>query len=371
MRVLFINSRQDAQLHPGGDTIQMSQTKSALTSLGLAIEVRSPYELENLPKCDLAHVFNIQEPESAWGAFQALQKKGIPTVLSPIYWDLYAYWFELAAKERPSWRWLVHLFGNRLVEQIYIRWQRMKAPANSQWQLQKELLSKAQRVLPNSRSEISLLRQSFDLNRSFEQKVDIVPNAIDTDLYECPPPPNDAFREKYGVRDFVLEVGRIYPVKNQLGLIEALFDLPIPLVFIGQVMEVFADYAEACKAIATRRGNVIFIDQLPYEELPGIYALAAVHALPSWRETPGLVSLEAAAAGSRVVTTSIGSARDYFGDQAWYCYPDNLDSIRDAVNAALNAAPSTALRRRVLTQYTWQHAAEATRSSYEKVLNQI
>jgi len=208
------------------------------------------------------------------------------------------------------------------------------------------------------------------LEADFYEKADVIPNAIDTRLYESLPAPSEIFFRTYDIRDFVLEVGTIYPVKNQLELIEALFDLPVPLVFVGQTLDAFADYANACRARAAQRGNVYFIDHLPYEELPGIYALAGVHALPSWRETPGLVSLEAAAAGCRIVTTSIGSTRDYFGDLVWYCAPDDRASIRTAIEAALQAKPSTALRQRVLSEYTWERTAQATLASYQKVLQE-
>ncbi|HET7009355.1 MAG TPA: glycosyltransferase, partial [Anaerolineales bacterium] len=170
-------------------------------------------------------------------------------------------------------------------------------------------------------------------------------------------------------RDFVLEVGTIYPVKNQLGLIEALFDLPVPIVFVGQVMEAYADYAAACRNAASRRGKVIFVEQLPHEELPAVYRTAAVHALPSWRETPGLVSLEAAVAGCKIVSTSIGSARDYFGEEAWYCHPGDPASIRNAVEAALAAPRTPALERRVKEEFTWERAAEAMLASYRKVVS--
>jgi glycosyltransferase involved in cell wall biosynthesis len=198
--------------------------------------------------------------------------------------------------------------------------------------------------------------------------VDIVPNGIDIDLYQDLPKPNQAFIEQYGMRDFVLEVGMISPVKNQLGLIEATFDLPVPLVFIGQIHPAFQEYGDACKARGLQRGNVIFIDRLPHDELPGIYALAAVHALPSWRETPGLVSLEAASAGCRIVSTSIGSAIDYFGEHAWYCEPDDLSSIRKAVEGALRSPASSDLRQRVLEEYNWQRAGEATLVAYKKAM---
>jgi glycosyltransferase involved in cell wall biosynthesis len=280
------------------------------------------------------------------------------------------HWFEFAVTGRAYWRCLARLLGKTRARQVYTTWQRQKAPITPRWRIQHRLLEQALRVLPNSQSEADLLQRTFALDGSFQHKVDVVPNGVDSDLFRPPPAPSRGFQEKYGVRDFVLEVGAISPVKNQLGLIEALHDLPVPLVFIGQPAAAMPEYAEICRARAAERGNVIFVGRLPHEELPGIYVLAAVHALPSWRETPGLVSLEAAAAGCRVVTTSIGSTRDYFGDRAWYCYPDDRASIRAAVEDALCAPPSTALRRRVLTEFTWQRAGEATLASYRAALGQ-
>lgn len=368
MRVLFINSRVDSQLNPGGDTIQAQKTQSALQEMGLEVETRGPYELNNLPAFDVAHIFNIQEPEPAWDALKTLKARGIPTVLSPIYWDMFAHWFELAATERKRWQQMVELMGKERVRQLYLGWQKAKSPANARWRAQRRLLAGALRILPNSQAEADLLQKSFAFQKGFQQTIDVVPNAIDMALYQTKPAPSEAFYQKYRVRDFVLQVGMIYPAKNQLALIEALYDLPVPVVIIGQVLAPMADYAETCKVRATERGNVLFIDRVPHDELPGIYALAAVHALPSWRETPGLVSLEAGAAGCRIVTTSIGSTRDYFGDMAWYCRPDDLYSIRQAVELALQATPTDELRGRILREYTWRKAAEATLAAYEKAL---
>jgi len=116
--------------------------------------------------------------------------------------------------------------------------------------------------------------------------------------------------------------------KNQLGLIRGLVDFPGKIVLIGQPSPQESKYYLACQEEASKRGNVVFIGHLPHEELPPIYQAAGVHVLPSWRETPGLASLEAAAAGCKVVSTSIGSAKEYFGEAAWYCHPMNLLSIK-------------------------------------------
>ncbi|NJN99631.1 MAG: hypothetical protein HC875_38790 [Anaerolineales bacterium] len=170
MEILFI-IRADAQRNLGGDTIQMLKTKAALEELDLTVEVRGTDELERLPACDLAHVFNIQTADSSWAAFEALQKKGIPTVLSSIYWDMLDHWFDFAVDSRFYWRWLAQLLGKVRARQIYTGWQRRKASSTQEWQTQRRLLEQAIRVLPNSQSEGDLLQKHLLSTALFSKKL--------------------------------------------------------------------------------------------------------------------------------------------------------------------------------------------------------
>jgi glycosyltransferase involved in cell wall biosynthesis len=148
-------------------------------------------------------------------------------------------------------------------------------PSKRSWQIQRLLLVNAHRLLPNSHSEARLLQRFFNLKSNFRDRVDVVLNAIDTELYESIPAPSQEFLQQYGVRDFILQVGTINPVKNQLGLIEALYDLPLPLVFIGPVTSAYTDYGAACRALGAQRGRVIFIDQLLQPAQASMYGRGA------------------------------------------------------------------------------------------------
>ena len=123
---------------------------------------------------------------------------------------------------------------------------------------------------------------------------------------------------------------------------------------------------------AARRGAgwVTFAGRVPHDsaELSALYHGARVHVLPSWFETTGLVSLEAALSGCSVVSTERGHAREYLDDLAWYCDPGDRDRSRDAVWNGWRSPPQPALRQRVLDRYTWDHVAEATAAAYRTVL---
>ena len=84
--------------------------------------------------------------------------------------------------------------------------------------------------------------------------------------------------------------------------------------------------------------------------LRSAYAAARVHALPSWIETCGLVSLEAALAGCNVVVSTAGHELEYFRDLAYYCDPANPASIRRAVVQAIENHDRDAPRREHLKE---------------------
>lgn len=170
--------------------------------------------------------------------------------------------------------------------------------------------------------------------------------------------------ERFGVRDFVLCVGRLESRKNQLMLLHALRDDDIPLVFVNS--SAFDDeYGRLCRAYP-RRGRTIFTGRVDAETLCALYAAARVHALPSWYELPGLVSLEAAWAGCEVVAPDWGTLPSYLGDLVHYCDPSDPDSIRRAVLAALGSSKASGARD-ALAQCTWESAAQRVLGVYEDV----
>ena len=91
-------------------------------------------------------------------------------------------------------------------------------------------------------------------------------------------------------------------------LLYALRELDVPLVFINSESKQPA-YEELCRSFP-RRAKTIFTGPVSEEMLFSAYRAAKVHALPSWFELPGLVSLEAGWMGCNVVTGSWGTMRN-------------------------------------------------------------
>ena len=150
-------------------------------------------------------------------------------------------------------------------------------------------------------------------------------------------------------------------------MIKALNNTHFKLLLIGKAGDNQKAYYNQCKKIAAP--NIVFTGRLSQKELSHYYKRAKVHVLPSWFETCGLSSLEAAAMGCNIVITDKGYARDYFGDQAIYCNPQSAASIYNAVLSASLINPSEELEKKIRKEFTWAQAAKKTLEAYQTILS--
>lgn len=338
---------------PGGHQVQLEQTRSFLRPLGVRVDVTLE-ESPDLDGYDLVHGFGLQPRH-----LRRCRQYGLPVAYSTIYWDrAYVTGQHYTGQRLLTMRRRLRS-GLRLLEDA-LRGRHVtscEVIANIQ-NRRRVCYEMADLLLPNSVAEAHAILAELEVTTPYF----VVPNAVDHYRFRLPDVP------AADKRDHVLYAGRFEPHKNQLGLIEAMRGSDVPVVLVGPPHPDHGRYYEECKQKAG--GNVSILPGVPHEELPPLYSRARVHAVPSWFETTGLVSLEAALCGCNIVTTARGYARDYFGDQAWYCDPADRASIRRAVEEAFQTPFRSGLRQHILGNFTWEHAAEATRQGYEVLLNQ-
>jgi alpha-1,3-rhamnosyl/mannosyltransferase len=119
--------------------------------------------------------------------------------------------------------------------------------------------------------------------------------------------------------------------------------------------------------------NVIrFLGPVPEEDLPALYAGAALFVFPSLYEGFGLPALEAMACGVPVVCSNISSLLEVCGDATLYFDPTDVKAIAQALGRALAAPDLQAeLRERGLAraaQFSWERTAQETLRLYREVL---
>ena len=340
----------------GGDTVQAQQTASRLEKTAVHADIKLTTEKIAYEDYDLLHFFNITRPADICYHIRASGKRFL---ISSILID-YSEYDQQHRKGLPGILFrLLNADGIEYMKTLS-RWllgrDKMMSPEylwKGQRRTIKEILQQAALVLPNSHSEYKRLSVQYNCSTAHQ----VVPNGIDTVLFSA----NQTI-EKDPL--LVICVARIEGLKNQLNLIKALRNTRYKLVIIGAVANQHG-YYKACREMAT--SNIQFVDHLPQEELVTYYQKAKVHVLPSWFETTGLSSLEAAAMGCNIVITDKGDTREYFGNEAAYCDPALPESIYAAIEKAATHACSKLLQHKILTQYSWEQATLRTIEAYKRV----
>lgn len=224
----------------------------------------------------------------------------------------------------------------------------------------RKMLLAADLVFPNSEIEKRQIARYFAVD---PKKMRVVPNGVDTFFLDADP---TLARREFGQGSFILGVGRIEPRKNQLNLIRAVKKMEGKrLVLIGSPVSGYETYFDECRKEGAE--FTTFVPTLSHSEplLRSAYAACELFVLQGWFETPGLVAFEAALAGARVIATSGGSTREYFGKHVLYLNPADPEDISFNIQAALSLPPTDALKNHVLEHYTWEEVARVTRCFYE------
>jgi glycosyltransferase involved in cell wall biosynthesis len=357
MRALLV-VRPDARAKPGGDLVHAERTATALRALGADADVVATLAPD--PRgYDVAHVFGVFEPATARAQIDAVKAHGAPLALSPIWLDLRAFFATSPHVERALEARTVAEVERRLAKlhrvEPHLPWRGSIARnADIRLAAQRALVLAADVLLPASEVEAYLYGERLRVARV---PFVVAPLGVDDDAFAV---------ERPRARAGVLCAGRIEPKKNQAALLYALRDADVDVTLAGGAHD--ARYLALCRRWATPRTR--FVEHAPHDDVVRMMASAAVHAHPSWLESPGLSSLEAAATGARIVAGDRGCEREYFGSDVDYADPADPATIRAAVLRALARGPrdrGDALERR-LGARTWRRTGEATLEAYARAI---
>ncbi len=369
MKILFC-VRHNFYDAPGGAQIQILKTKEYLEKLGVSCDITTtPYHVD-FNKYDVLHLTDLTWVYDNIVYFEEIKKQNFKgkKVLSTIYWPFDDY----ASKGAPFFQKLIFkLFGINgfefakafakfifKKEKIYLN-----GLKKSYIQIQREIAQSVDWLLPNAELEMQALNDRLGLNL---KNYSVANNAIDTTIF-------DKIITELNIQkdnNLITFVARIDARKNQLNFLKALMDTDYKIRFIGNAGPNSQSYLETLKELAKVRGNVEFISHIPQKEVFKHMLEANVNVLTSWIETPGLVSLEAAYAGCKIVVSDKGSVRDYFRDFAFYCNPEDLEDIKEKTIKAMNSSFDESFRELIRGKYSWEKTAEQTLEVYKRVLNE-
>ena len=367
MKVLF-QTRTNLFDAPGGDLIQMMKTKEHLEKLGVTVDISLEF-CPDVHQYDIVHLFNLMEPQDIYRQMLNAKKQNKKIVLSTIY-GLYT---EFERKARGGiFQKLANIISPYQINYIKAlikhycenRFHKgvVKMIFRGYYGLMCDIVKNTSVFLPNSISEMNRVASDFKLKKyNFFN----VPNAIDPSVFADDK--RDVPSKFSQFKGCIVCAARIEGRKATLNLVRAVNKTNYKLVLVGNESKNQKKYVDQVHQEAGE--NIVFLGAIPHHDLRDLYKVSKVHALVSWMETPGLSSLEAAAMGCNIVVTKKGDPFDYFGDMAFYCEPDDVDSIIKAIHKAYNSDVNPALKEKVLEHYIWEKTAAETLKGYQKALS--
>ncbi|WP_163194432.1 glycosyltransferase family 4 protein [Clostridium thermarum] len=324
MRVLMC-IRSDYLRNFGGDSVQMIKTAEHLRKLGVDVDINSG-DITDFSPYDLIHLFNLTRMGETYKYYKIARHYKKDIVLSPLYWDMTRYFHHIND-----------------VESIKL-WERCNI-------YRREIVKGCKAVYPNSHIEAEQLKKLICKSANYI----VVYNGVDIISEETP---LYGLKDRYRLDNYILCVGRICPIKNQLVLARICKELNINLVLIGNIED--RVYYDKCMSYHGTQ-YLGFIDSY---NIYNAYRFAKLHVLPSFVETSGRSSLEAAASGCTIVSTDQSNAREYFGDMATYCNPYDEASIYEAVKQGLKAKKDSELKNFISEKHNWESCTKVLYDSY-------
>jgi len=206
------------------------------------------------------------------------------------------------------------------------------------------------------------------INNIFKRKIDTTKLINVKNKYKLP-------------NNFIFYPAQHWPHKNHLNLIKAIsylktqYDLKIPLVFTGEVNKRFQFLYHAINRSNIRK-DIKLLGNIPFDDLPFLYKLATITAIPSLYESNSLPILEALAVGSPVAASDIEPNIELNIDNAITIlnpndYKDIAEKIHSLWRNRVLREKKIKLGRKLADGFSWERTAKNYISTFEKIYKNL
>lgn len=191
-------------------------------------------------------------------------------------------------------------------------------------------------------------RDLVELQHVDPEKIDVIYQGCDPQFQNvCTSETIGYIRRKYNLpQRYVIQVGTIERRKNLALSVRALSALPadVKLVAVGRD-NAYLPYVRKVAAELGVADRIIFLEGIPFNDLPPLYQGSEAVLYPSRYEGFGIPVLEGLQSRRPVIAATGSCLEEAGGDAAWYVDPDDPKSMAGILNAILSG--ETDLRARI------------------------
>lgn len=207
----------------------------------------------------------------------------------------------------------------------------------------------------------------------------VIYHGVNTELFRPLAEDSDAIRnikKKYSLDRFILYVSNIQRYKNFFELARAFILLKdhieddIQLVLAGICLD--RTYCDEIKTFIRKEGyenRIIFLNEVPYKDLPYLYSACIAFIYPSICESFGMTLVEAMACGTPVIGSEAEPVPEICAEAAFYFNPSNPQNIAEVLLRTIQdkGVLATMKRNSLLRSkyFSWENTALNTLKAFE------
>ena len=237
--------------------------------------------------------------------------------------------------------------------------------------LRQELLMSADVLIANSIPEAKYIQNAYTIN---ESKIKVLATGVDSSFLKYEFSENDLPQEIRHLENYILMVGRVTPLKNQLDVLKLLKG-NYNLVLVGQADKSFPEYENEVREIVNKNEHVFWFENLNQNDnsLKAIYANAFCHILWSKTEVAALVNMEAAALGTLLISRNLQTTKDIMKEYSLYASYEiellhNIKQL-ELLTSVQKTEKIEETKKYIKENYTWEKIVQDSIDIYKKLLN--
>lgn len=203
-------------------------------------------------------------------------------------------------------------------------------------------------------------------------KIDVTPNAVCRSANSKVKLTDLLFKEKYGLKKYILYVSRIEPRKNHILLLKVFYDLNLwergfQLVFIGQKSlrsQVLNSYWDSLDQKIKK--EIIHLESIREEDLNLFYSYCSLFIYPSFAEGFGIPPLEAIANHAQVLCSNQTAMAEFDFLNSNMFDPYDYEAFKIKVEDALANPPMKQqrdiLKESMQNKFSWAFSSNVLRN---------
>lgn len=232
----------------------------------------------------------------------------------------------------------------------------------------KYVLNTANHIITVSQSNLACIKK-LDISTP----ITVIPNGFKSDLFY----PRDSYECRKTLKlpldkRIILTVGSLDPVKGQMNLVEAIQEIILKNKDILCVIVGFGEFQAVLKRQIHSLGlkeYVMLAGGKPHDEIPLWMNACDIFALPSLRESFGVVQLEALACGKPVVATRNGGSEEVITSEEYglLVKPADPGDLAEKILMALDREWDREKIFAYAEQFTWESISKDILKIYRGV----